>query len=239
MNFRYLYIALVMAFAYMLFLSWGQDSERKKELVEAAFIERIDVATDNPPDESAGFIEIQNEKILVKISPSTGKVWEARLKEHTYLNNKGSLGVRLFGFDDAGFKFYLNSGFAGNDPSFTVVVAGVDYVELLSLDGLISKTITLKEGDYELLIEDRFVGDATGVSFTPYVAMYRTDGKPLDARSGFFENSSYTGVAFNTPDDPYVNFRLRSIDERKEFLQRGGWLAFIQKYFMAAILTPW
>ena len=42
MNFRYLYIALVMAFAYMLFLSWGQDSERKKELVEAAFIERID-----------------------------------------------------------------------------------------------------------------------------------------------------------------------------------------------------
>ena len=238
MNFRYLYIALVIAFAYMLFLSWGQDSERKKELVEAAFIERIEVATDNPPDESAGFIEIQNEKMLVKISPSTGKVWEARLKEHTYLNNKDSLGVRLFGFDDAGFKFYLNSGFAGNDHSFTVVVAGVDYVELLSLDGLISKTITLKEGDYELLIKDRFVGDATGVNFTPYVAMYRTDGKPLDARSGFFENSSYTGVAFNTPDDPYVNFRLRSIDERKEFLQRGGWLAFIQKYFMAAILTP-
>ena len=65
MNFRYLYIALVIAFAYMLFLSWGQDSERKKELVEAAFIERIEVATDNPPDESAGFIEIQNEKILV------------------------------------------------------------------------------------------------------------------------------------------------------------------------------
>jgi hypothetical protein len=201
MNFRYLYIALVIAFAYMLFLSWGQDSERKKELVEAAFIERIEVATDNPPDESAGFIEIQNEKMLVKISPSTGKVWEARLKEHTYLNNKDSLGVRLFGFDDAGFKFYLNSGFAGNDHSFAVVVAGVDYVELLSLDGLISKTITLKEGDYELLIKDRFVGDATGVNFTPYVAMYRTDGKPLDARSGFFENSSYTGVAFNTPDD--------------------------------------
>ena len=86
MNFRYLYIALVIAFAYMLFLSWGQDSERKKELVEAAFIERIEVATDNPPDESAGFIEIQNEKMLVKISPSTGKVWEARLKEHTYFS---------------------------------------------------------------------------------------------------------------------------------------------------------
>ena len=40
MNFRYLYIALVVAFAYMLFLSWGQDSERKKELVQAAEVER-------------------------------------------------------------------------------------------------------------------------------------------------------------------------------------------------------
>jgi YidC/Oxa1 family membrane protein insertase len=32
--------------------------------------------------------------------------------------------------------------------------------------------------------------------------------------------------------------RLRNIDERVEYFQRGGWVAFIQKYFMAAILTP-
>ncbi|MDA9154371.1 membrane protein insertase YidC [Gammaproteobacteria bacterium] len=238
MNFRYLYIALVLVFAYMLFLSWGQDSERKKELVEAAFIERIEADTQSPPSENSGFIEIQNEKMIVKISPASGKIWEARLKEHTYLNNKDSLGVRLFGFNDLGFKFYLNSGFAGNDRGFDVVEVGIDRVELLSEDGLISKTISLKKNDYELLIDDTFVGSPSGELLTPYVAMYRTDGKPLDARGGFFENSSYTGVAFNTPDDPYVNFRLRSIDERKEFLQKGGWLAFIQKYFMAAILPP-
>ena len=73
---------------------------------------------------------------------------------------------------------------------------------------------------------------------TPYVAMYRTDGRALDARDNFFEISSYTGVAFNTPDEPYANTRLRSIDERVEYFQRGGWVAFIQKYFMAAIITP-
>ena len=28
------------------------------------------------------------------------------------------------------------------------------------------------------------------------------------------------------------------MDEKQEFLQTGGWIAFIQKYFMAAILTP-
>ena len=107
MNFRYLYIALVIAFAYMLFLSWGQDSERKKELVEAAYIEKIEITEENPPGESTGFIEIQNQKIIVKVSPSTGKIWEVRLKEHTFLKNDDSLGVRVFGFNNKGFKFYL------------------------------------------------------------------------------------------------------------------------------------
>ena len=87
MNFRYLYIALVIAFAYMLFLSWGQDSERKKELVEAAYIEQIEIDEENPPGESAGFVEIQNQKIIVRVSPATGKIWEVRLKEHTFLKN--------------------------------------------------------------------------------------------------------------------------------------------------------
>ena len=75
----------------------------KKELVEATYIERIEVDSVVPPDESAGLIEIENEKIIVKISPSSGKVWEVRLKEHTYLKNDSSLGVRLFGFNEHSF----------------------------------------------------------------------------------------------------------------------------------------
>jgi len=174
----------------------------------------------------------------VKVSPSSGKVWEVRLKEHTFLNRKESLGVRVFGFNDSGFRFYLGSGFGMDDVGFDVVESTPLSLELLSVDGLISKKISLTENDYELMILDRVVSGDVKQNMIPYVAMYRTDGRPLDSRGGLFENSSYTGVAFNTPADPYVNYRLRSVDERKEFIQRGGWLAFIQKYFMAAILTP-
>ena len=74
-----------------------------------------------PAGESAGFVEIQNDKLIVQVSPSSGKVWQARLKEHTYLNNKDSQGVRLFGFDLlSGFKFYLNSGFVSEARDFEV-----------------------------------------------------------------------------------------------------------------------
>ena len=69
----------------------------------------------------------------------------------------------------------------------------------LSEDGLVAKKISLKNDDYEIFIEDIFTGQGEGNDLTPYIAMYRTDGKALDARGGFFENSSYTGVAFNTP----------------------------------------
>ena len=239
MNWRYIYIGSVVVLSYVLFLSWNEEKEIKQEFAEASFIEQNKSEELLPPGETVGFVQIQNEKLDVLISPSSGKVWQARLKEHTYLNNDESQGVRVFGFDLlSGFKFYLNSGFVSEGDGFDVVGVTPSSISLISLDGKISKTISLKEGDYELIIQDSWVGEVPADTPTPYVAMYRTDGRALDARDNFFENSSYTGVAFNTPDEPYANTRLRNIDERVEYFQRGGWVAFIQKYFMAAIITP-
>ncbi|MBF12684.1 MAG: insertase [Flavobacteriaceae bacterium] len=239
MNWRYFYIGSIVAFSYVLFLSWNAEKEIKQEFVEASLIKQNQNEKILPQGETLGFIEIQNSKLVVQISPSSGKIWQARLKEHTYLNNNNSQGVRLFGFDLlSGFKFYLNSGFVEEVKNFEVLEVGPDTAKLISIDGRISKTISLKENDYELFIEDRWVGEIPADIPTPYIAMYRTDGKPLDARDNFFENSSYTGVAFNTPAEPYANTRLRSIGDGVEYFQRGGWVAFIQKYFMAAILTP-
>ena len=239
MNWRYFYIGSVVALSYVLFLSWNAEKEIKQEFAEASFIEQNQNEKALPQSETLGFIEIQNSKLFVQVSPTSGKVWQARLKEHTYLNNDRSQGVRLFGFDVlSGFKFYLNSGFVGEGKSFEVVEVGSDTVKLISLDGKVSKIISLKADDYELLVEDMWVGEIPSDVPTPYIAMYRTDGKPLDARDNFFENSSYIGVAFNTPEEPYANTRLRGVGDGLEYFQRGGWVAFIQKYFMAAILTP-
>ncbi len=239
MNLRYIYIGSVVVLSYVLFLSWNAEKEIKQEFEEASLIKQNKSEELLPAGETVGFVQIQNEKLDVLVSPSSGKIWQARLKEHTYLNNKESQGVRLFGYDLlSGFKFYLNSGFVSEGEGFKVVGVTPSSVSLVSLDGQISKTISLKEGDYELIIKDGWVGELPADIPTPYVAMYRTDGRALDARDNFFENSSYTGVAFNTPNEPYASIRLRSIDEGVEHFQRGGWVAFIQKYFMAAIITP-
>ena len=122
MNWRYLYIGSVVALSYILFLSWNAEKEIKQEVAEATAIDQNKNQLSLPLGEDDGFIEIENERLIVKISPESGKVWEARLKEHTYLNNEDSLGVRLFGFDNiSGFKFYLNSGFVSEGDEFKVV----------------------------------------------------------------------------------------------------------------------
>jgi hypothetical protein len=97
MNWRYFYIASVVALSYVLFLSWNAEKEIKQEVAEATAIDINKSRQVLPPGETEDLIEIQNSKLIVKISPVTGKIWEARLKEHTYLNNDDSLGVRLFG----------------------------------------------------------------------------------------------------------------------------------------------
>ena len=160
MNWRYFYIGSVVALSYVLFLSWNAEKEIKQEFAEATLIEQTKDQELLPQGESIGFVEIQNEKLVVQISPTSGKVWEARLKEHTYLNNEDSQGVRLFGFDlSSGFKFYLNSGFVSEDQGFEVLEVLPSSLRLISSDGKISKTISLKENDYELLVEDIWVGD--------------------------------------------------------------------------------
>ena len=91
----------------------------------------------------------------------------------------------MFGFDLlSGFKFYLNSGFVLEGDGFEVAEVTPSSISLVSLDGKISKTISLKEGDYELMIKDSWVGEVPADTPTPYVAMYRTDGRALDERGG-------------------------------------------------------
>ena len=159
MNLRYVYIGSVVVLSYVLFLSWNAEKEIKQEFEEASLIEQSKSEELLPAGETVGFIQIQNEKLDVLVSPSSGKIWQARLKEHTYLNNKESQGVRLFGYDLlSGFKFYLNSGFVSEGEGFEVVGVTPSSIGLVSLDGKISKTISLKEGDYELIIKDGWVG---------------------------------------------------------------------------------
>ena len=91
----------------------------------------------------------------------------------------------------------------------------------------------MSETPYEISVFDE---NLSGAGYKPYIALYRNDALPVDMPTGFIANASYRGVAFNTKEDPYKNTRLRALDESQVYRQSGGWVAFIQKYFMASVL---
>ena len=103
--------------------------------------------------------------------------------------------------------------------------------------GLVKK-ISFSDSRYELSIVDESL---VGVGGKVFASLYRTDGKALDLKrgaldGGMMNNSSYEGVAISSERDPYDTYRLSRIDEKKEVLTRSGWIAFVQKYFFAALI---
>ena len=173
------------------------------------------------------------------MSVATGNIVETRLKKYPVENVEGSLGYRVFGeSNDTAFNYYFKSGFTNTFPLYSVEDLGNDYVLLADEKLGLVKKISFSDSPYELSIVDESL---VGVGGKVFASLYRTDGKALDLKrgaldGGMMNNSSYEGVAISSERDPYDTYRLSRIDEKKEVLTRSGWIAFVQKYFFAALI---
>jgi hypothetical protein len=212
MNPRYIYMAIVLSLSYILFFQWGQDQKTKEFSVEEA---RAEIEIDDLGDISI----LENDLLKIGVNNQNGLIVESRLKEFPVYPGS-QRGVRVLGFgensssSDLALKYYLKSGFGGlnkNKPfPFEVVSATDAKIVLESEEFGVRKTISLSDVPYEISVFDE---NLSGVSYKPYIALYRNDALPIDMPTGFFTNASYRGVAFNTKDDPYKNTRLRALDE--------------------------
>ena len=127
MNWRYIYIGSVVVLSYVLFLSWNAEKEIKQEFAEASSIEQNKSEGLLPPGETVGFVQIQNEKLEVLVSPSSGKIWQARLKEHTYLISSGRSKHLGFGFPDVGLIDALTTNLIFEQKHIQYSMEGSEY----------------------------------------------------------------------------------------------------------------
>ena len=233
MNIRSLYLALIVFLSLALLYEWNSEQKSKSiknhlDSVGSSFFENDD-----------RFVSIENNEISLVISVSNGSIVEARLKEYPVENVDGSQGFRVFGSSESSsFQYYFKSGFTGLSPNYRVSERGEDFVVLFDPELNISKTVSFSDVSYEVSIND---SSANGIKGKSFAGLYRSEGRALDLKRGALEggmmnNSSYEGVAISTELDPYSTSRLRSVDEPLEALSKSGWIAFIQKYFFAAII---
>ena len=233
MNIRSVYWALLIGLSLTLLFQW--TSEKREESVS----EHLLSAQTSSLSVSDGLVSIENNELYVVVSVATGNIVETRLKEYPVENVEGSLGYRVFGeSNDTAFNYYFKSGFTNTFPLYAVKDLGSDYVLLVDEKLGLVKKISFSDSRYELSIVDESL---VGVGGKVFASLYRTDGKALDLKRGALEggmmnNSSYEGVAISSERDPYDTYRLSRIDEKKEVLTRSGWIAFVQKYFFAALI---
>ena len=233
MNIRSVYLLLIVVLSLGLLFEWS--SEKKNQSIERHLEDSKSPSFDVGDD----YVVVENEELYVVVSVKDGRIVETRLKKYLVEDVDGSVGYRVFGKSDAsGFRYYFNSGDTGSNPVYEVFDSGPGYVVLSDAALGVSKKISFLENDYEISILDSSVN---GFSGKAYAALYRTEGKALDLKrdalsGGMMNNSSYEGVAISSEADPYETTRLRSLDEPIRVLSKSGWVAFIQKYFFAAVI---
>ena len=233
MNIRSIYWVLLIGLSLTLLFEW--TSEKREESVT----EHLLSAQTYSPLKEDGYVSIENDELYVVVSVPTGNIVETRLKKYPVENAEGALGYRVFGESkDVAFNYYFKSGFTNTVPVFSVQEADAAYVVLVDEELGLTKKISFSDSLYELSIYD---SSSVGVDGKIFAGLYRTDGKALDLKrdaldGGMMNNSSYEGVAISSEQDPYETSRLSRVDEAKEVLSRSGWVAFVQKYFFAALI---
>ena len=233
MNIRSVYWALLIGLSLTLLFQW--TSEKREESVNDHLLK----AQTYKPAEDNGYVSIENDELYVVVSVVTGNIVETRLKKYPVENAEGALGYRVFGESkDVAFNYYFKSGFTKTSPVYSVEEAGKDYVVLGDGELGLTKRISFGDSPYELSIYDESL---FGVDGKVFAGLYRTGGRALDLKrdaldGGMMNNSSYEGVAISSEQDPYDTSRLSRVDDKKEVFTRAGWIAFVQKYFFAALI---
>ena len=233
MSIRGVYWVLLIGLSLALLFQW--TSEKREESVSEHLLD----AQAFKANTEEGYVAIENNELYVLVSVATGNIVETRLKEYPVENVEGSLGYRVFGESkEIAFNYYFKSGFTNTTPNYVIQDVASDYVVLVD-EGLgLVKKISFGASSYELSVLDESL---TGVEGKVFAGLYRTSGKALDLKrdaldGGMMNNSSYEGVAISSEQDPYNTSRLSRVDEPIEVLSRSGWIAFVQKYFFAALI---
>lgn len=118
----------------------------------------------------------------------------------------------------------------------------LDVVLNFEKDGIrVTKTFVFHKDQYALQV--RY--DVQNNSSEPYTAGFyglisRDAGPPDGVKTGFFRPPAYMGGAVTTPEKRYKRLKFKQLREQPFEVRgvEGGWIAFLQHYFISAWIPP-
>ena len=118
----------------------------------------------------------------------------------------------------------------------------LDVVLTFERDGIqLAKTFVFSKDRYDVQVKY----DVQNSTTDPYSAAFfaqirRDDGSPDGVKTGFFRPPAYLGGAVTTPDKRYKRLKFKQLRENAFEVRglQGGWIAFLQHYFISAWIPP-
>ena len=184
--------------------------------------------------------EIENDDLSIFVEKSTGRFTISFLK-NVFLEKGGE---DPFVVLDPNNSYSANSGFYTRTqgylkPNFTKISEdlGVNGKNIYVLEGTANgiafrKKIEMDVGGYEINIQDEIQSSMSeDIDITPYVLLERDDSPVKE--SGLMY--TYLGPVFSSSKDTYEKYDFDDIkDSPYQNKTQGGWVAFIQHYFLTA-----
>jgi YidC/Oxa1 family membrane protein insertase len=205
---------------------------------------------------SPALIHVRTDVLDLQIDPRGGDIVYAALPKFTAKLDKPGAFVLLQ--QEAGHTYIAQSGLIGVDSNsgrplyrsesndYTMAAEADSLTVSLSVETaqhiVVTKAFTFRRGDYLVDIayhvENKSEAPWQG---TLYGRLKRDDSKDPSAVSGGFGISSFLGAAINktdpasTKNDGYHKLPFKDMAEKPlKIQQQGGWLAFVQHYFLSA-----
>jgi len=106
---------------------------------------------------------------------------------------------------------------------------------------LVRKTFRFRAEDYLVDVEYELANDTSSPKQAAMFAQIKRDDKPPANQASFaLAPRPYLGAAFTTPEERYFKVDFEDIDDDGPLDETvtGGWVAFLQHYFLSAWVAP-
>lgn len=235
----------------------GPDSGTSDEPVHVQTPEST-IATADAGDGAR--IRVKTDKFIAEISLNGGELRRVELVGYPVAKDQPKTNFALL--DDTDQHWYvLQSGLATPQATLTgpktlytsnqrnyELATGADSLdvplEYVDANGYtVQKTYHFVRGSYDIELKQAVKNaGAAALNVSPYVRLWQT---PQEKKSSHFGGvHTFDGIAVyeQKPDSTDYRFKKFKFDELKKepvaLQQKGGWLAMLQQYFIAAIIPP-
>ncbi len=204
--------------------------------------------------DSEAIVRIETDVVIAHIRLDTGDLVELALKDYhvstddpTPLrileNNSGRTYIAQSGLLDSSNREITRTGrFVADQSEFTLDSDAdelrVPLRQTLEDGTELVKTYVFPRNDYDIRVEFELSQAQDSAQYSLF-GQIRRDRSPDTAQSSGFAMSSYLGVATTEEDDRYNKISFRNMDRNPHsHTNYGGWVAFLQHYFVSAWVPP-